>query len=83
MMKFQQESKELEGIQVEKSDFDSIATITNQSYMVHGVGKLDKEKRFDTMVISVDWDKAISFAALIPSIDFIIPNRVNDIVHEI
>lgn len=54
MMKFQQESKELEGIQVEKSDFDSIATTTNQSYMVHGVGKLDKEKRFDTMVISVD-----------------------------
>lgn len=54
MMKFQQESKELEGIQVEKSDFDSIATTTNQSYMVHGVGKLDKEKGFDTMVISVD-----------------------------
>lgn len=43
-MKFQQESKELEGIQAEKSDCDAFATITNQSYMVHGVGKLDKEK---------------------------------------
>lgn len=82
-MKFQQESKELEGIQVEKSDFDAFATFTNQSYMVHGVGKLDKGKRFDTMVISVDRDKAISFAALIPSIDFIIPDKFNDIVHEI
>ena len=41
------------------------------------------KRRFDTMVISVDQDKAISFAALIPSIDFIIPDKFNDIVHEI
>ena len=65
---------ELEITHVE-NEFD--ASATDQPFMVHEVEK------FDSMVFSMDQDKAISFATLIPPIDFIIPDKFNNMTEQI
>jgi hypothetical protein len=75
--KVQQESKEIEGAHME-IEFDT--SVIDQPSMMYEVKKLNEVEKFDTMVLSVNQDKVVSFVALISPIDFVNPNKFNDLV---
>ena len=62
--KVQLESNITVGAHDVKIEFDACATC--QPSMVHEVKKLDDEENIDTMVDSMDQQKVVSFATLIP-----------------
>ena len=55
---------------VVKSEFESSAI--GQPSMVHEVTKFDEVEIIDTMVLYEDQEKAVSFAKMMPHIDFVI-----------
>ena len=72
------ENKILEGAHDVKFNFDECAT--DQSSRVLEDMKLDKVNKIDTILLSATEEKTSPFALLIPYIDFVIPDILNDVV---